>query len=56
MKRLWQLFALGLVMMVAFVRPSLAQEEIRVGVIYPLTGAAASTGLELKNALELAAN
>lgn len=32
-----------------------AQEEIKIGVIYPLTGAAASTGLELKNASELAA-
>jgi branched-chain amino acid transport system substrate-binding protein len=35
--------------------PAAAQEEIRIGVIYPLTGAAASTGLELKNAAELAA-
>src|SRR5919198_3580223 len=32
-----------------------AQEEVKIGVIYPLTGAAASTGLELKNAAELAA-
>jgi branched-chain amino acid transport system substrate-binding protein len=31
-----------------------AQQEIRIGVIYPLTGAAASTGAELKDALELA--
>ncbi|HEY6099933.1 MAG TPA: ABC transporter substrate-binding protein [Anaeromyxobacter sp.] len=35
--------------------PAAAQEEVRIGVIYPLTGAAASTGLELKNAAELAA-
>ncbi len=35
--------------------PAAAQEEVRVGVILPLTGAAASTGLELKNAAELAA-
>jgi branched-chain amino acid transport system substrate-binding protein len=56
MKRLCQLFAFGLALIVAFVRPSLAQEEIRIGAIYPLTGAAASTGLELKNALELAAD
>src|SRR5579862_6204209 len=34
--------------------PSFAQDEVRIGVIYPLTGAAASTGLELKNAAELA--
>jgi branched-chain amino acid transport system substrate-binding protein len=33
-----------------------AQQEIKIGVIYPLTGAAASTGLEMKNALELAAD
>ncbi|MEI7705589.1 MAG: ABC transporter substrate-binding protein [Deltaproteobacteria bacterium] len=33
-----------------------AQEEIRIGVIYPLTGAAASTGIELKNAAQLAAD
>lgn len=31
-----------------------AQQEIKIGVIYPLTGAAASTGAEMKNALELA--
>src|ERR1700682_1425322 len=35
---------------------AVAQQEIRIGVIYPLTGAAASTGLEMKNALELAAD
>ncbi|HEU4381961.1 MAG TPA: ABC transporter substrate-binding protein [Anaeromyxobacteraceae bacterium] len=33
-----------------------AQQEVRIGVIYPLTGAAASTGLELKNAAQLAAD
>jgi branched-chain amino acid transport system substrate-binding protein len=33
-----------------------AQQEIRIGVIYPLTGAAASTGNEIKNALDLAAD
>jgi branched-chain amino acid transport system substrate-binding protein len=33
-----------------------AQEEIRIGVIYPLTGSAASTGLELKNAAQMAAD
>ena len=31
-----------------------AQQEIKVGVVYPLTGVAASTGAELKHALELA--
>ncbi|NEX60579.1 ABC transporter substrate-binding protein [Noviherbaspirillum galbum] len=33
-----------------------AQQEIKIGVIYPLTGAAASTGAEMKHALELAAD
>jgi branched-chain amino acid transport system substrate-binding protein len=35
---------------------ALAQQEIKIGVLYPLTGAAASTGAELKGALELAAD
>ena len=33
-----------------------AQPEVKIGVIYPLTGAAASSGAEMKNALELAAD
>lgn len=33
-----------------------AQQEIKIGAIYPLTGAAASTGAEMKYALELAAD
>lgn len=32
------------------------QQEIRIGAIYPLTGPAASTGAELRQALELAAD
>jgi branched-chain amino acid transport system substrate-binding protein len=32
------------------------QKVVRIGVIYPLTGTAASTGAELKNALEMAAD
>jgi branched-chain amino acid transport system substrate-binding protein len=39
-----------------FVVPAYAEQEVRIGVVYPLTGAAASTGAELKNALELAAD
>lgn len=39
-----------------FAAPAFAQEEIRIGAIYPLTGAAGSTGLELKQAAELAAD
>ena len=33
-----------------------AQQEVKIGVIYPLTGAAASSGAEMKDALELAAD
>ena len=40
----------------AFGAGASAQGEVRIGVIYPLTGAAASTGLELKNAAQLAAD
>jgi branched-chain amino acid transport system substrate-binding protein len=41
----------------ALARSAAAQpQEVRVGVIYPLTGAAASTGLELRNAAQLAAD
>jgi len=40
----------------AFSAGAQAQQEIRIGVIYPLTGPAASTGAELKSALELAAD
>src|SRR5260221_11540899 len=32
------------------------EREVKIGAIYPLTGPAASTGLEIKNALELAAD
>ncbi len=33
-----------------------AQQEVRIGVIYPLTGAAASSGAEMRSALEMAAD
>jgi branched-chain amino acid transport system substrate-binding protein len=36
--------------------PAAAADEVQIGVIYPLTGAAASTGLELRNAAQLAAD
>ncbi len=45
-------FALAL----SFMTVAQAQQEIRIGVIYPLTGAAASTGAEMKSALEFAAD
>jgi branched-chain amino acid transport system substrate-binding protein len=47
--------ALGIVAL-SFSISAYAQQEIRIGVIYPLTGAAASSGAEMKNALELAAD
>ncbi|MBC7602339.1 MAG: ABC transporter substrate-binding protein [Ramlibacter sp.] len=40
----------------AFATAASAQQEIKIGVIYPLTGPAASVGGELRNALELAAD
>ncbi|MBC7414712.1 MAG: ABC transporter substrate-binding protein [Herminiimonas sp.] len=50
-KRLMQLgLSLGFTVSVA----AQAQQEIRIGVVYPLTGPGASTGAEMKNALELA--
>src|SRR3954467_7409557 len=33
-----------------------AQQEVKIGVIYPLTGPGASVGAELRSALELAAD
>ena len=47
---------LTLLAVLALASRASAQEEIRIGVIYPLTGSAASTGLELKNAAQLAAD
>ena len=40
----------------ALVSRAQAGTEVKIGVIYPLTGPTASTGLELKSALELAAD
>ncbi len=53
MKRVFR--ALLLAAAILAVSPASAQEEVRIGVVLPLTGAAASTGLELRNAAELAA-
>jgi branched-chain amino acid transport system substrate-binding protein len=36
--------------------PAQAPAEVRIGMLYPLTGAAASSGAEIRNALELAAD
>jgi branched-chain amino acid transport system substrate-binding protein len=56
MKRQWRFLVLGLLLLLGLIDPSIGQEEIRIGAIYPLTGAAASTGVDYKNALELAAD
>ncbi len=48
--------ALLLAALASLPRPASAQGEVKVGIIYPLTGAAASTGLELRNAAQLAAD
>jgi branched-chain amino acid transport system substrate-binding protein len=40
----------------SFSMAAYAQQEIKIGVVYPLSGAAASSGAEMKNALELAAD
>lgn len=41
---------------VLFSTAAYAQQEIKIGVVYPLSGPGASTGAEMKNALELAAD
>src|SRR5438105_4970930 len=47
---------LGVLLGAAVAVSAHAQQEIRIGVIYPLTGPAASVGGELRDALELAAD
>jgi branched-chain amino acid transport system substrate-binding protein len=59
MKALYRMIGVGLVTLAVALgvcAPAIAQQEIKIGAIYPLTGAAASTGLELKQAAELAAD
>ena len=56
MRRTFILTVIGASIAFGFGAPARAQQEVRIGVIYPLTGPAASTGAELKNALELAAD
>ena len=56
MRRRFIRAALAASLAIAFGASAQAQQEVRIGVIYPLTGPAASTGAELKNALELAAD
>jgi branched-chain amino acid transport system substrate-binding protein len=47
---------LGACAALAFAAGAHAQQEIRIGVIYPLTGPLASSGAEMRDALELAAD
>ena len=51
-----RLMRLGLFIGLTVSAAAHAQQEIRIGVVYPLTGPGASTGAEMKNALELAAD
>jgi len=44
------------VLSLGFALGAQAQQEVKIGVLYPLTGPAASSGAEMKNALELAAD
>lgn len=55
MNHAWKWIWGAAALLVGGVLPASAQQEIKIGAIYPLTGSAASTGLEMKNALELAA-
>ncbi len=55
MKRVLHLLAVVAVLVLA-ASPALAAEEIKVGLIYPLTGSAASSGAELRAGAELAAD
>ena len=52
--RTFQLVAMAAAM--AFALSAQAQQEIKIGVIYPLTGPLASSGAEMRDALELAAD
>jgi branched-chain amino acid transport system substrate-binding protein len=54
MRKIRAVCTTALVLMSGLWGSAQAVDEIKIGAIYPLTGAAASTGLEMKNALELA--
>ena len=50
----WNLKLVAAAIAVAFTASAQAQQEIKIGVIYPLTGALASSGAEMRDALEFA--
>jgi branched-chain amino acid transport system substrate-binding protein len=56
MKKSWQTRLVAVAITTFATLAAQAQQEIRIGVIYPLTGPAASVGGELRSALELAAD
>ncbi len=56
MKRVSWFVPVVAVSIALFGATAFAQQEVKIGVIYPLTGAAASTGTEMKDALEFAAD
>jgi hypothetical protein len=53
----WGLFILGVMIITGFLLPASvwAVKEIKIGVIYPLTGGAAAAGRELRAGAELSA-
>ncbi|HXN40777.1 MAG TPA: ABC transporter substrate-binding protein [Myxococcaceae bacterium] len=55
MKRLSLRWSTAVLVLLGAAPSVFAEEEVKIGAIYPLTGAAASSGLEMRNALELAA-
>ena len=56
MKKFWLARVAAAVAGAGFAFAVHAQQEIKIGVIYPLTGPGASVGAELRSALELAAD
>jgi branched-chain amino acid transport system substrate-binding protein len=56
MKATWKVQAVAASLLLAAGSASFAQQEIKVGVIYPLTGSLAASGAEMRHALELAAD
>ncbi|MDB5928718.1 MAG: branched-chain amino acid transporter substrate-binding protein [Polaromonas sp.] len=56
MKKLWLARVAAVVAGASFAVTVQAQQEVKIGVLYPLTGPGASVGAELRSALELAAD
>lgn len=54
MKKSWLARVAAVVLGAGFTLGAQAQQEVRIGVLYPLTGPGASVGAELRSALELA--